>query len=46
MNKVIRTIASIVFLSALTKLLRLDAFNAYWWVMIISFYCILGFMED
>lgn len=46
MNKVIRFIAGIAFIYALTKLLRLDAPNAYWWIMVTSFYCISGFMED
>lgn len=46
MNKVIQFAAGIAFLCALTKLLHLGAPNAYWWVMIISFLCILAFTED
>lgn len=46
MIRAIRLIASIAFIYALTKLLRLDAPNAYWWIMVTSFYCISEFTED
>ena len=46
MFKTIRSIAGIAFLCALTKLLHLGVLNTYWWIMVLSFGCILEFMED
>lgn len=42
----LRWIAGIIFINALCGLLHLHIYSPDWWVLTVSFYFILGFMED
>lgn len=46
MIKAIRWIAGWIFVNTLSGLLHLHVYNPDWWVLVVSFYFILGFMED
>lgn len=47
MNRVIRFIAGWIFINTLlSELLHIGIHNPEWWILTVSFYCILGFTED
>lgn len=46
MIRTMRFIAGIIFVNTLRGLLHLHAYNPDWWILTVSFYFILGFMED
>lgn len=46
MINAIRLIAGWIFVNTLCGLLHLHVYSPDWWILTVSFYFILGFMED